>query len=302
MSLAIETRNLSYAFRFGIKVVNNVSLQVPKGSIYGFLGPNGAGKTTTIRLITGLLKTEQDNIFLNGQSLLHNVPGIFKNISALVETPSLYGHLTARENLKIIATLRNIPEKRIDAVLATVRLEQTGSKKIKQFSLGMKQRLALAIALLPDPEMILLDEPANGLDPHGIIEMRELLIRLNKEEGKTVFVSSHILSEVEKMCTHIGIIHRGVLRFQGSLEELKQNAEHKKASFVIEEAEMHKDKIASAFEKPVIWNNNELITEVESASEVAAINKKLVEMNVPVVSIHAGGGLEEWFINITKSK
>jgi lantibiotic transport system ATP-binding protein len=300
MSLAIETRHLSYSFRYKRKVVDDLSLQVPQGSIYGFLGPNGAGKTTTMRLLTSLLKTEEDNIFLYGKSLLKNIPYIFQNVSALIETPSLYLHLSAIENLRVVATLRGIENASISRILETVGLEKHAKRRVKEYSLGMKQRLALGIALLPDPDMLMLDEPANGLDPHGIIEMRELLIRLNKEQGKTIFVSSHILSEVEKTCTHIGIIHKGSLRFQGSMDELRKTAESKKAVFTIDQPQQWKDIINDRLDRPVVFDHDHFVTDITSRQEVSAVNAQLVSLGVPVVNITAGGGLEEWFLNMTK--
>ena len=205
-AFAIETKQLSFSFHQGRKVVNELSLQVPQKSIYGFLGPNGAGKTTTIRLLTGMLLSNSDNIFINGLSLQKNIPKIFQDIGTLIETPSLYLHLTAKENLRIIVTMRGLNSKRIGEVLDIVGLGNVGDRKVKEYSLGMKQRLGIAMALLPDPQLLILDEPANGLDPSGIIHVRELLKRLNTEFGKTVFVSSHLLSEIEKTCTNIGII------------------------------------------------------------------------------------------------
>jgi ABC-2 type transport system ATP-binding protein len=301
MPLAIETKHLSYCFNKRRKVIDDLSLQVPQGSIYGFLGPNGAGKTTTMRLLTSLLKTEEDNIFLYGKSLLKNIPYIFQNVSALIETPSLYLHLTAIENLAVIATLRRIEKTSIPKVLSMVNLDKHASRKVKEYSLGMKQRLALAIALLPDPDMLMLDEPANGLDPHGIIEMRELLIRLNREEGKTIFVSSHILSEVEKTCTHIGIIHKGSLQFQGSIDELRRTAENKKAFFVIDHVDEWRNIINEGIDQPVAWDNSHLVVDVRSRQDVVAMNAKLVNLGAPVISINSGGGLEEWFLNMTKN-
>jgi lantibiotic transport system ATP-binding protein len=154
--------------------------------------------------------------------------------------------------------------------------------------------------LLPDPDMLMLDEPANGLDPHGIIEMRELLIRLNKEQGKTIFVSSHILSEVEKTCTHIGIIHKGSLRFQGSMDELRKTAESKKAVFTIDQPQQWKDIINDRLDRPVVFDHDHFVTDITSRQEVSAVNAQLVSLGVPVVNITAGGGLEEWFLNMTK--
>ena len=303
MSLAIETKNLSYSFYTGVPVVNQVSLQVPQGSIYGFLGPNGAGKTTTIRLLAGMLLSDSDNIFINGQSLQKGRPLIFTFIGTLIETPSLYGHLTARENLKLITTLRGLPNSRIEEVLQVVGLAQVGNKQVKAFSLGMKQRLGIAMGLLPDPHLLILDEPANGLDPSGIIEIRELLIRLNKEEGKTIFVSSHLLHEIEKTCTHIGIIHKGVLRYQGSLHEIRETASKTgEVLFKIPAAESWLPAIIPHFAAARQHSANEILFPFSEGDEVARINRQLVSHNIPVQGIQVRGGLEDWFMQLTQNK
>lgn len=296
---AIETKNLSYSFDHRTQVVKNLSLQVPKGSIYGFLGPNGAGKTTTIRLLTGMLKSNADNIFINGQSLLLHTPQIFEKVGALIETPSLYLHLSGYENLKIITTLRGLPLKKIDSVLYTVGLEKAGKKKAKEYSLGMKQRLGIAMSLLADPELLILDEPVNGLDPQGIVEIRELLKLLNKETGVTIFVSSHLLAEVERMCTHIGIINRGVLRYQGLLQNMKQDATASgEVLFRVDGNDDLLQKLQPVFNNVRQPSQNELIFPFTSPQEVAIINQQLVNMDIPVTGIQVRGGLEEWFMQI----
>lgn len=298
MSFAIETRNLNYSYG-SQKVVNNVSLQVPEGSIYGFLGPNGAGKTTTIRLLTGMLATDDDNIFIHGQSLKKNMPGIFTSMGTLIETPSLYLHLSGKENLRIIATLRGIPFSRVDDILKTVGLAAAARKKAKQYSLGMKQRLGIGMALLSDPQLLILDEPANGLDPTGIIEVRELLVRLNREEGKTIFVSSHLLNEVEKTCTHIGIIHHGIMRYNGTLSDMKSSAyQSAEVIFKVPGAADWLPQIGGRYPAVKYHGADEIILPANSKEEVSQINRQLVEMNVPVSGIQLHGGLEEWFMHI----
>lgn len=217
----IETENLIHKFSKEETVLKGISLQVPYGSIYGFLGPNGAGKTTTLRLILGLLKKQSGSIKVFDKDFAQHRKEILKDLGSLIESPSLYGHLTATANLKIWQTIYQCPKSRINEVLEIVGLAKTGSKKAMRFSLGMKQRLSIAVAILHNPSLLILDEPTNGLDPNGIIEIRELLKRLVAEHKMTIVISSHLLSEIEKMVTHIGIINKGALLFQGTLDQLK---------------------------------------------------------------------------------
>jgi ABC-2 type transport system ATP-binding protein len=218
--MVISTEGLS--FNFGNQqVVKSLSLQVPQGSIYGFLGPNGAGKTTTIKLLLNLLKTDQGSIHIFGKELRSNRIAILSQIGSLIEQPAIYLHLSGKENLMNRALLLQVSEQRVDEMLALVHLTDAAHKKAGKYSLGMKQRLGIALALLSDPKLLILDEPTNGLDPNGIIEMRELLIRLVTRHNKTVFISSHLLGEVERMATHVGIIDRGELLFQGSIKDLE---------------------------------------------------------------------------------
>jgi len=219
--LALETQSLT--FHFGKdKVLDDVNLQVPAGSLFGFLGPNGAGKTTTLKLALGLLPNQQGTIQFFGKSFEKHRLETLRRVGTLIESPSLYGHLTAKENLRILQLVYQCPPSRINEVLDLVDLGSTGQKKAGQFSLGMRQRLAIGMALLHSPEMLILDEPTNGLDPSGIIEMRELLKKLSQQNGTTVLISSHLLAEIEKLVTHVGIIHKGKLMFQGRFQELEQ--------------------------------------------------------------------------------
>ena len=212
--LILETKNLCKTFR-GQKVVQNISLEVRRNSIYGLLGPNGAGKSTTLKMITGMLHPTSGEIFFENQ------PWSRKSLSdmgALIESAPLYNNLTARENLKVRTTVLGLPDDRIDEVLHIVDLENTGKKRAHQFSMGMKQRLGIAIALINNPKLLILDEPTNGLDPFGIHELREL-IRSFPKQGITVILSSHILSEVEQIVDQIGIISGGVLGYQGDIKQ-----------------------------------------------------------------------------------
>ncbi|MDX2062238.1 MAG: ABC transporter ATP-binding protein [Bacteroidia bacterium] len=201
-------------------VLHGISLHVPKGSIYGFLGANGAGKTTTIRTLLGLHHPRAGTIRLFGEDLARHRIAILERTGTLIEHPSYYGHLSAVGNLKIVCRLRGLSPAGIEPTLHQVGLGDAMRKPVKRFSMGMKQRLGLAMALLPQPELLILDEPMSGLDPVGIAEVRQLLLRLNREQGVTIFYSSHILAEVERTATHVGVIDKGRMRFEGTLAEL----------------------------------------------------------------------------------
>lgn len=201
--------------------VDGLNLRIERGQIYGFLGPNGAGKTTTIRMLLGLIKPTQGNIEIFGQSLKKNRLQILQRIGSLVESPTYYGNLTGRENLEAVRRLRDLPEKRVNEVLEIVRLTKVANRLTKEYSLGMKQRLGIAVALLSNPDLLILDEPTNGLDPSGIQEIRELIKEL-PGAGMSVLVSSHLLSEIDQMATQVGIINNGKMIFQDSIERLRQ--------------------------------------------------------------------------------
>ncbi len=202
--------------------VNQLNLAVPKGAIYGFLGPNGAGKSTTMKMLLGLIRKDEGSISINGMEMNEkNRVSILADTGSLIENPSYYANLTARENLQISCMLRRLPETEISRVLSIVRLSGQEKKKTSHYSLGMKQRLGLANALLGSPSLVMLDEPTNGLDPAGIHEMRELIKDLPKKYGMTVMISSHLLSEIEQTADYIGIISQGNLIFQDSLSLLQ---------------------------------------------------------------------------------
>ena len=207
----IETRELTKNFS-GQLAVNGISLEIKRNTVYGLLGPNGAGKSTTLKLILGLLRPTKGEILFNGESWKREH---LAKIGSLIEEPALYGNLTAEENLLVHTKLLGVPKDKIYEVLETVDLNDTGSKLVSQFSHGMKERLGIAIALLNDPALLILDEPTNGLDPVGIQELRELIATFPKK-GMTVILSSHILSEVEQVVDEIGIINKGQLMFQGT--------------------------------------------------------------------------------------
>lgn len=280
-NLLVETRQLTHKFAHET-VVDTVNLQVPAQSIYGFLGPNGAGKTTTLKLILGLLRKQQGEIEVLQKSLAANRVEILKHVGSLIESPSLYGHLTALENLKVWQPIYKVSTPRLLEVLKLVGLNVT-TKKTNQFSLGMKQRLGIAIALLHEPSLLVLDEPTNGLDPNGIIEMRELLRTLNQQHGITILVSSHLLAEIEKLVTTVGVINKGKLMFQGPLAELMklqqarvvmETTNNQRALQILQQAGIQAQQKENCLELPAL-----------SREQLAAANRTLVLEAVDVYRI-----------------
>ncbi len=221
MESAIETESLSFAYTRAEPLIRGVDLRVPLGSAFGVLGPNGAGKSTLIKLLLGLLFPREGRIRLLGEPLAAGRRTLFRRIGTVIEEPHLYPHLSGRENLRVFCDYRQLEYLRAEEVLEQVGLLGAAGRPVRQYSTGMKQRLAIALALLPDPELLILDEPTNGLDPQGIADVRRLIQHLHQKAGKTIVFCSHILSEVEQVCTHVGILHEGSLRFQGAIGELK---------------------------------------------------------------------------------
>ncbi|SFE75904.1 ABC-2 type transport system ATP-binding protein [Paenibacillus algorifonticola] len=220
----IETKGLSKKYK-GRYAVSGLNLRIAKGDIYGFLGPNGAGKTTTIRMLLGLIKPSSGSVHIFGKAMQKERLAILRKIGSLVEYPSYYGHLTAADNLEAIRRIIDAPKTRISEVLDIVGLTKEARRPVKGYSLGMKQRLGIASALLGNPELLILDEPTNGLDPSGILEIRELIKRMPREHGITVLISSHLLSEVEQMAGTVGIVRQGELVFQDTIQNLQQQAQ-----------------------------------------------------------------------------
>jgi len=220
---AVALRTINLSKRYGERLaVNDLNLEVRQGEIFGFLGPNGAGKTTTIRMALGLIAPTAGSVEILGQDVFAERARILPRVGALIETPALYLYLSGRNNLRAVGSaLGGVPEKRIDAVLDLVGLAGRQKDRVKTYSLGMKQRLGVAMALLQDPDVLILDEPANGLDPAGIVEMRDLMHQLSAA-GKTIFISSHLLAEVQQICTRVAIINQGRLVTEASVAELTQ--------------------------------------------------------------------------------
>lgn len=297
---AIETVGLN--FNFGNQaIVKDLSLQVPKGSIYGFLGPNGAGKTTTIKILLNLLKSPADQVFIFGKEINHNRIATLKRVGALVEQPAIYGHLTGKENLINRCLLLGIKKNKADEMLSLVGLTDAANKKSTKYSLGMKQRLGIALALVSDPELLLLDEPTNGLDPNGIIEVRNLMIDLATNHNKTILVSSHLLAEIERTATHVGIINNGRLLFQGTINELHL------LSKPMLEIEVNKIGDANAFlvqaGYEILESTDKKITvPFKSPQDSGALNTLLIQNGFTVSSLYLQKkDLENLFLDITKN-
>ncbi|MCM3634778.1 ABC transporter ATP-binding protein [Paenibacillus camelliae] len=223
MSIIVQTEQLTKTFQKQ-QAVDHVDMVIREGEIYGFLGPNGAGKTTTIRMLLGLMKPTSGTVRIFGKELQKHKLDILRQVGSLVENPSYYPHLTAYENLNVVREIVGVPHKRISEVLETVRLTEAAHRKVKGFSLGMKQRLGIAAALLHQPKLLVLDEPTNGLDPSGIIEIRELIKSLPQQYGMTVLISSHLLSEIDQIATAVGVVSRGKLIYQDQMSNLRKLA------------------------------------------------------------------------------
>ncbi|MEP6736879.1 MAG: ABC transporter ATP-binding protein [Chryseolinea sp.] len=294
----IETEGLNFSFEKSRPIVQNLNLKVDEGSIFGFLGPNGAGKTTTIRLLLGLLTPSSGNVKLFETTLLQDRLKLFSQIGALVETPSLYLHLSGFDNLNITRKIRGLNRNRIDEVLEMVELKGTAKLLVKKYSLGMKQRLGLALALLSEPRLLILDEPVNGLDPNGIIDTRELLVRLNREYGITLFVSSHLLAEIERIATHVGIIKAGNMIFQGTIAELQNLQQHRSILQIdtndnSRASQLIHDKYNTAF------NNGIVEVSYQHKEQLALICQMLVGAGISIYKLQVQrGDLESIFLNM----
>ena len=298
-SIVIETHNLN--FYFGkFHALKNVNLKVPEGSIFGFLGPNGAGKTTTIRLLLDLFHPHVDQVKIFGKDIKQDKSDILNQVGSLIENPSIYKHLSGRQNLELIRKMIGVSKSRIDEVLDIVRLSTNADKKAKEYSLGMSQRLGLAGALLGDPKLLILDEPTNGLDPSGIIEMRELLISLNRDHGKTIFLSSHILSEIEKLVSDIAIIDQGAIKYQGKIEGLIERATGMHLSIQVDQISEAMTLIKGlAIGTPKNLQDH-IVVPIHNRDQAALINHTLVSEGINVYQLKSlAPSLEDIFLNIT---
>lgn len=284
------------------KVVDNVSFTVNSGEVFGFLGPNGAGKTTTIKMITGLLKVDQGEIFIDGKNVKKDFEKALENVGGIIENPEMYGYLSGLDNLKIYGRMHgNISKERLDEVIKMVKLENRIGDKVKKYSLGMRQRLGIAQALLHKPKLLILDEPTNGLDPMGIKEMRDNLRELAEKEGLAVLVSSHLLSEMELMCDRFGIIDNGKIIDIKTLKDIKNNSSETNLYKIdVKEIEKSLEVIKSIDNDLLVENNNGKVNVRCSREEIAKINKALVDNNILVYEMSiVSQTLEEEFMKIT---
>jgi ABC-2 type transport system ATP-binding protein len=295
--LVVETNGLSK--RYGQrKVVDRLNLRVESGQIYGFLGLNGAGKTTTIRMLMGLIHPSAGEARLFGRSVPRERMQVMRKVGALVESPSYYGHLSGWDNLKIIATLLDVPSKRIAEVLDIVQLTDHANRKASSYSLGMKQRLGIAAALIGSPSLVVLDEPTNGLDPAGIHEIRDLICRMPREHGITVLVSSHLLAEIDQMATSVGVIHEGRLIFQGPIDELRARSR----AHIRIEVDRPAEAMRRAPEFGLRVDDDGLALALDSTlrADSARLVRALVEADVEVYRVEEQQrSLEEIFLELT---
>ncbi len=297
----IEIKNLSKEFR-EVQAVNSLNLNVYQGDVFGFLGPNGAGKSTTIRMLMSLINPTQGEIKIFGKSLKKERNSILRRIGAIVEKPDFYGYLSAYKNLEILGRISgiNAVKKTIMDVLELVGLEKRYDSKVKTFSHGMKQRLGLAQALLHDPDLIILDEPTTGLDPQGMKEIRNLIIHLSRDRKKTLFLSSHILYEVELVANRMIIINKGKTVVEGKVDDLL-NMNKLKVTLEVDDALKAREVISSTdFINDLESTANNTMIFSLSAEKIAFLNKYLVEHEIEVSAVIPTRSLEEFFLNITE--
>ena len=297
----IKVQALSKNFG-AIKAVDQLSFEVTAGQVYGFLGQNGSGKSTTIRMLLSLIHPSQGHIEIFGQSLTGNRSAILEQIGAVIERPDLYPYLTAQEHLTLFAKLRKqkIAPSKIEATLAQVGLLARANDKVQTYSLGMKQRLGIGIALLHDPQLIILDEPTNGLDPQGIADIRQLIKSISKDQGKTVLVSSHLLSEIEQIATHILIIHQGKKMAEGPTSSLLDPNKTIVQIKTLDDADAKQKLKASAYSTNLLERTEGLYLTIPKL-EIPALNAFIVASNIDLVSLEAKNSLEDYFLQLTST-
>jgi ABC-2 type transport system ATP-binding protein len=295
---AIQTESLTKQFKQRV-VVDQLSLEVQRGEVFGFLGPNGAGKTTTIAMLLGLVRPSSGRASLFGHDVQTEPVAALQHVGAMIEAPAFYPYLSGRNNLRVLARADGLPDERIDTVLAIVELEQRAHDRFRTYSQGMKQRLAIAAALLADPQLIILDEPTNGLDPAGTVEVRDL-IRSLAAEGHTIFLSSHMLHEVEQVCQRVAILKQGTILAQGSVAELRRRGQGVQVRVMGDPAQ------ALAVLDDVDWigtvtHQDDLLLVDAPGERVPEINALLTRNDIAVAEIRLQEeSLETFFLEVTE--
>ncbi len=293
--LMVETHGLTKHYGNGIVAVDRLDMRVRRGEVYGFLGPNGAGKTTTLRMLLGLIRPTAGNATVAGAA--PGTPASLVKVGAIVESPAFYPYLSGRDNLRALAIYAGVPASRVDPALQQVELLPRAAHRFSTYSMGMKQRLGIAAALIKDPELLILDEPTNGLDPQGMADVRGLITELGKGK-RTVFVSSHLLGEVEQMCTRIGVIRKGAFVAEGTIDELRGAATLTVRAAPAEAA--MRVLVAEAGPDSVKVAGDGAFNVTVDVARTAEINRKLVQAGVDVTELAAHErSLEDVFIELT---
>ena len=298
----LELNNVSKYFK-KTKVINSINLTVQEGEIFGFLGPNGAGKTTKRKMILGLLSIDEGNIKINGYDVKNDFEKAMEYIGGIVENPDLYGYMSGYNNLKLHARMRNVTKSRIDEVVKLVNLSSRINDKVSKYSLGMKQRLGLAVTLLHSPKILILDEPTNGLDPAGIKDFRTIIQNISKEDKIAVFVSSHILSEMQAMCNKIAVLDKGTIIDVENLSESESHQEKDLLNYSLNVDNISKaEKIITSIVDDIKIENN-YIKLLATKDSMAQIINNLVKVNIKVYSAsRKEKTLEDTFFDVTKRK
>ena len=305
MSSVIQVQGLTKKFGHQFTAVNDLSFSVNKGDVYGFLGQNGAGKSTTIRMLLSLITPTSGSIEIFGMPLQANRATIMQNVGAVIEKPAMYEYLTAYQNLKIFSALSGVSKTRVQLLneLDVVGLAARAQDLVRTFSQGMKQRLAIAMAMVNDPQLILLDEPTNGLDPQGIADIRNLILQLSRVQGKTVLVSSHLLSEIEQVATRHIIIDKGCKLVEGASKDLFDKSKTVVAIQTLNNIEATKQLMQTSWASHVLIDRSsdkEICIQLDEKL-LPSLHKNLVEMGIGVLSVKPMHSLEDYFLRITST-
>ncbi|GAB5564241.1 MAG: ABC transporter ATP-binding protein [Winogradskyella sp.] len=301
---SIFIKNLNFSYNKHERQFSNFSLKIPDGSIYGFVGPNGAGKSTLIRIISGLSHPSSGQVEILDRTYKKERPYILSKSGYLIESPSLYLHLSAEQNLKIAQRYKGVPNpNEIETVLNTIDLEHTKSKKVSNFSLGMKQRLSIGMALINKPKLLVLDEPTNGLDPQGIRKIRSLIHKINKDWGTTIFISSHLLSEIEDTCSHIAIINKGRLLFNGKIDEMYKSRKGPLTVFIeSNNSKLLKDKINLENISLIESNKTTVSLSIQSKEQIPKIINYCAENDIKIYQVKIKNNLEFQYLNLISNE